>query len=84
MTRYVIAHAEDEVTRYVIAPARRCRDMVPADWQDRVCRVDGVRLVGRNAGQVQVEASASAVVQLRSDLGESFRIEQAIVHQPSG
>ena len=67
--------------KIVIAPKRSSRDSVPEDWIETVRGTPGVsELVQSSFGRVTVEATGDALEGLRSRLGESFHVEEVVLH----
>lgn len=65
---------------YIVAVKRGLRDAAPSDWQDRLRRIKGVRIVGGSTRRLQIEAAPETVQAIRDRFGSIFHIEPIIPH----
>lgn len=68
------------MSKVIVAPKRECRDQIPANWQEQVSGIKGIRILGRQPRQMQIEATAEAVQELHVKLESKFHIELAVRH----
>jgi len=62
--------------RYVLALKREARARAPADWQERIRAIEGVRAGGSaSALRMQIEASEDALARIGEEFGELLRVE---------
>lgn len=68
--------------RYVVAVRRERRDVVPADWIDRVDSIPGLKVLGSSPQRAQIQATPLAISRLQEVLGKDFYLEPVIEHTP--
>ncbi len=64
--------------RYVIAPRRGAFAPPPADWPERLARVEGVSVRGATRNRAQFTASDEAAERVRAELGDGFHVEEVV------
>jgi hypothetical protein len=65
-----------EPKKYIIAPRRGGANPPPADWQQRLASIAGVKILGSTAYQAQFLADEPTTAKVRSELGEFCHIEE--------
>lgn len=71
-----------QVTEYVLAVRRDCRETVPEDWVERVRLTRGVAEVreGVSARRILIRASDEAIGAIQGQLGGYLIVESRIPH----
>lgn len=69
--------------RYVIAVKREKRELVSADWVERLSLVEGVTVAGASSGRAVIECEPIARSEIERIYGDLVHIEPVIDHETS-
>jgi hypothetical protein len=66
-----------------IAVAREQRDNVPSNWQDQLAKIEGVKILGRNAIRVTASVTPESLSAVNKLLGGFCHVETVVDRLPS-
>jgi hypothetical protein len=74
--------ANPSMTKYTMAIKRAPASQPPADWPERLARIEGVIVEGHTDRGAQFTATPEALAKVRAAFSEQFHIEEVIERKP--
>lgn len=71
-----------EQKTYIAAPKRSSRELVTADWKERISAIKGVSVLGSTRNQTQFRADVETAQKVSNELGADFTIEETREREP--